>query len=76
MLINFGSKIRLSCISTYGLTYDEVLIVDPETPITREEYGKELGLFHLPARSDSNPTATNISICNALNQINQITNKD
>jgi len=23
----------------YGLTYDEVLIVDPETPITREEYG-------------------------------------
>ena len=25
----------------YGLTYDEVLIVDPETPITREEYEKE-----------------------------------
>ena len=24
----------------YGLTYDEVLIVDPETPITREEYEK------------------------------------
>ena len=22
----------------YGLTYDEVLIVDPETPIAREEY--------------------------------------
>ena len=22
----------------YALTYDEVLIVDPETPITREEY--------------------------------------
>ena len=22
----------------YSLTYDEVLIVDPETPITREEY--------------------------------------
>lgn len=22
----------------YNLTYDEVLIVDPETPITREEY--------------------------------------
>ena len=22
----------------YDLTYDEVLIVDPETPITREEY--------------------------------------
>ena len=25
----------------YGLTYDEVLIVDPETPITREEYDRE-----------------------------------
>ena len=24
----------------YALTYDEVLIVDPETPITREEYEK------------------------------------
>ena len=24
----------------YGLTYDEVLIVDSETPITREEYEK------------------------------------
>ena len=23
-----------------GLTYDEVLVVDPETPITREEYEK------------------------------------
>ena len=22
----------------YGLTYDEVLVVDPDTPITREEY--------------------------------------
>ena len=22
----------------YGLSYDEVLIVDPDTPITREEY--------------------------------------
>ena len=26
----------------YGLTYDEVLIVDPETPITREEYSNNL----------------------------------
>ena len=26
----------------YGLTYDEVLIVDPETPITREEYEKTI----------------------------------
>ena len=25
----------------YGLTYDEVLIVDPRTPITREEYEKD-----------------------------------
>lgn len=25
----------------YGLTFDEVLIVDPETPITRDEYEKE-----------------------------------
>ena len=25
----------------YGLTYDEVLIVDPDTPITREEYEKK-----------------------------------
>ena len=25
----------------YGLSYDEVLIVDPQTPITREEYEKE-----------------------------------
>ena len=24
----------------YSLTYDEVLIVDPDTPITREEYEK------------------------------------
>ena len=23
---------------SYNLTFDEVLIVDPETPITREEY--------------------------------------
>lgn len=26
----------------YGLTYDEVLIVDPETPITREEYDEKI----------------------------------
>ena len=24
----------------YQLTYDEVLIVDPETPLTKEEYDK------------------------------------
>lgn len=26
----------------YGLTYDEVLIVDPQTPITRKEYEKDI----------------------------------
>jgi len=34
-------KINLLVYHLYGLTYDEVLIVDPETPITREEYEKE-----------------------------------
>ena len=32
------SQIDLLVYHLYGLTYDEVLIVDPETPITREEY--------------------------------------
>lgn len=32
------SEIDLIVYHLYGLTYDEVLIVDPETPITREEY--------------------------------------
>ena len=31
-------QIDLLVYHLYGLTYDEVLIVDPETPITREEY--------------------------------------
>ena len=34
------SKIDLLVYHLYGLAYDEVLIVDPETPITREEYEK------------------------------------
>ena len=34
------SEIDLIAYHLYGLTYDEVLIVDPETPITREEYEK------------------------------------
>jgi len=34
------SKIDLLVYHLYGLVYDEVLIVDPETPITREEYEK------------------------------------
>ncbi len=32
------TAIDLFVYHLYGLTYDEVLIVDPETPITREEY--------------------------------------
>ena len=31
-------KIDYLVYKIYGLTYDEVLIVDPQTPITREEY--------------------------------------
>ena len=34
------SRIDLEVFRLYNLTYDEVLIVDPETPITREEYEK------------------------------------
>ena len=34
-------QIDLLVYHLYGLTYDEVLIVDPETPITREEYEKK-----------------------------------
>ena len=33
--------IDLMVYKLYNLTYDEVLIVDPQTPITREEYEKE-----------------------------------
>ena len=36
----FEQQIDLLVYHLYGLTYDEVLIVDPETPITREEYEK------------------------------------
>lgn len=36
----FETKIDFLVYHLYGLTYDEVLIVDPETPITREEYEK------------------------------------
>ena len=35
------SEIDRLVYQLYGLTYDEVLIVDPETPITREEYEKD-----------------------------------
>ena len=37
---NIESEIDLLVYHLYGLTYDEVLIVDPETPITKEEYNK------------------------------------
>ena len=36
--ITLETKIDRLVYELYGLTYDEVLIVDPETPITREEY--------------------------------------
>ena len=36
------SQIDLLVYHLYGLTYDEVLIVDPETPITREEYESQI----------------------------------
>lgn len=36
----YESQINNLVYHLYGLTYDEVLIVDPETPITREEYKK------------------------------------
>lgn len=35
------NKIDLMVYHLYGLTYDEVLIVDPQTPIMREEYEKD-----------------------------------
>ena len=36
------SEIDLLVYHLYNLTYDEILIVDPETPITREEYESEM----------------------------------
>ena len=38
MALNLEQQIDLLVYRLYGLTYDEVLIVDPDTPITREEY--------------------------------------
>lgn len=35
------NKIDFLVYHLYGLTYDEVLVVDPQTPITREEYEAE-----------------------------------
>ena len=36
------SKIDYLVYHLYGLTYDEVLIIDPQTPITRDEYESEI----------------------------------
>jgi hypothetical protein len=35
---NTGNEIDQLVFYLYGLTYDEVLIVDPETPVLREYY--------------------------------------
>ena len=37
-LIELENQIDHIVYHLYDLTYDEVLIVDPETPITREQY--------------------------------------
>ena len=37
---SYEKEIDIIVYRLYGLTYDEVLIVDPQTPITREEYEK------------------------------------
>lgn len=41
--INLEQEIDLLVYQLYGLSYDEVLVVDPETKITREEYEKGMG---------------------------------
>ena len=35
------TQIDILVYHLYELSYDEILIVDPETPITRDEYEKE-----------------------------------
>lgn len=35
------NEINLLVYHLYGLTYDEALVVDPETSITRQEYERE-----------------------------------
>lgn len=41
LIKQYKNEIDKEVYNLYGLTYDEVLIVDPETPITREEYEKQ-----------------------------------
>lgn len=36
------NRINLLVYQLYDLTYDEVLIIDPQTPITRDEYESEI----------------------------------
>jgi len=36
--LGIAEQIDIFIYHLYGLTYDEVLIVDPETPITRKKY--------------------------------------
>ena len=37
-IVNMMTQIDLLVYRLYNLTYDEILIIDPDTPITREEY--------------------------------------
>ena len=37
-------QLNIIVYKTYELTYDEILIVDPETSITREEYEKRINI--------------------------------
>ena len=39
---SYKSEIDILVYQLYGLTYEEVLIVDPEAPITREEYERSI----------------------------------
>ncbi len=40
--LTLESEIDFLVYRLYGLTYDEILIVDPDTPITREKYESEM----------------------------------
>lgn len=40
--LDMENKIDSIVFHIYGLTYDEILIVDPQTPITREEYENKI----------------------------------
>ena len=41
IISSLEKKIDLLAYHLYELTYDEVLIIDPDTPITREEYEQD-----------------------------------